>query len=42
MLVMKTLTKPSWFDTRIEKVTTVREMEHQMTGDPPGLVINSN
>ena len=40
MLVMKTLTELGRRDTRVEKATTPREMEHLMTGDPPGLVIN--
>ena len=40
MLVMKTLTELGRRDIRVEKVTTPREMEHLMTGDPPGLVIN--
>ena len=40
MLVMRTLTELGRRDTRVEKVTTPREMEYLMTGDPPGLVIN--
>jgi len=42
MLVMKTLTELGHRDTRVEKVTTPREMEHLMSGDPPGLVINGH
>ncbi|CAG0980689.1 hypothetical protein ANRL3_02113 [Anaerolineae bacterium] len=40
MLVMETLTKLGNRDARVEKITTPREMEHLMAGDPPGLVIN--
>jgi len=40
MLVMKTLTELGIREARVEKVTTPREMEHLMSGDPPGLVIN--
>ncbi|MCL4396467.1 MAG: thioredoxin family protein [Chloroflexi bacterium] len=37
---MKTLTELGRRDTRVEKVTTPREMERLMTGDPPGLAID--
>lgn len=40
MLVMQALTELGISDARVEKVTTPREMEKLMTGDPPGLVIN--
>jgi hypothetical protein len=40
MLVMQTLTELGIRDARLEKITTPREMERLMTGDPPGLVIN--
>lgn len=40
MLVIKTLTELDMRDAHVEKITTPREMEHLMTGDPPGLVIN--
>ena len=39
-LVMQTLTELGIQDARVEKVTTPREMERLMSGDPPGLVIN--
>ncbi len=42
MLVMKTLTELGRLDTRVEKVTTPRELENLMTGDPPGLVIDGH
>lgn len=40
MLVMETLTELGVRDARVEKVTTPREMERLMSGDPPGLVMN--
>lgn len=40
MLVMETLTELGIHDARVEKITTPREMERLMEGDPPGLVIN--
>ncbi|MBI5649802.1 MAG: thioredoxin family protein [Chloroflexi bacterium] len=40
MLVMQTLTELDIRDARVEKITTPREMERLMAGDPPGLVIN--
>ena len=40
MLVMEALSELGWRDAQVEKVTTPREMERLMTGDPPGLVIN--
>ena len=40
MLVMETLTELGLREARVEKITTPREMEHLMAGDPPGLVIN--
>lgn len=40
MLVMQTLTELSVREARVEKVTTPRELERAMTGDPPGLLIN--
>ena len=41
VLVMQALTELGVRDARFEKITTPREMERLMTGDPPGLVINS-
>ncbi len=40
MLVMQTLTELGIRDARVEKITTPREMDRLMAGDPPGLVIN--
>jgi hypothetical protein len=40
MLVLQTLTDLGIRDARVEKVTTPREMERLMSGEPPGLVIN--
>ncbi len=40
VLVMETLTELGMRDAQIEKITAIRDMEHLMTGDPPGLVIN--
>ncbi len=40
MLVMDTLTELGLREARVEKITTPRELERAMTGDPPGLLIN--
>ena len=40
MLVMDALTQLGIRDAHIEKITTPREMEHLMSGEPPGLAIN--
>ena len=40
VLVMQTLTELGIRDAHVEKITTPREIEKQMTGDPPGLMIN--
>jgi hypothetical protein len=40
VLVLQTLTELGIHDARVEKITTPREMERWMTGEPPGLVIN--
>ncbi len=40
MLVMQTLTELGIRDARVEKITTPREMERLMSGDPPGLLID--
>jgi hypothetical protein len=40
VLAMETLTELGIRDARVEKITTPREMEHLMSGDPPGLVID--
>ncbi len=40
MLVMDALSELGSRDARVEKITTPREMERLMTGDPPGLTIN--
>ena len=40
MLVQQTLTDLGIQDARVEKVTTPREMERLMAGEPPGLVID--
>jgi Thioredoxin domain len=40
MLAMETLSELGWREARVQKITTPREMERLMTGDPPGLVIN--
>ena len=42
MLVMQALTELGIREARVEKITTPREMERRMTGDPPGLVINEH
>lgn len=42
MLVMQTLTELGMHDARVEKITTPREMERLMSGDPPGLVIDEH
>jgi hypothetical protein len=39
MLVMQVLTELGIRDARVEKITTPREMERLMAGDPPGLAI---
>lgn len=41
LVVMETLTELGIRDARIEKITAPREMERLMSGDPPGLVINT-
>jgi hypothetical protein len=38
--VMEALTELGMRDARVEKITTPREMERLMTGEPPGLVVN--
>ena len=38
--VMQALTGLGMRDARVEKITTPREMERLMTGEPPGLVID--
>ena len=40
MLVMQTLPELGIREAHVEKITTPREMERLMSGDPPGLVIN--
>ncbi len=40
MIVMQALTDLGVREARVEKVSTPREMERLMTGNPPGLVIN--
>ncbi len=40
MLVMEVLTELGLREARVEKITTPRELERALTGDPPGLVIN--
>ncbi len=40
MLVFETLTELGLRDAHVEKISTPREMERLMLGDPPGLVIN--
>ncbi len=40
MLVMQTLGELGIREAAVEKITGDREMEHYLTGDPPGLVIN--
>ncbi len=42
MLVMQTLTELGIRDARVEKITTPREMERLMSGDPPGLAIDEH
>lgn len=39
-LVVQTLTELGIQDARVEKITTPREMERLMSGEPPGLIIN--
>jgi hypothetical protein len=40
VLVMQTLTELGLREARVVKVTTPRELERAMIGDPPGLLIN--
>ncbi len=40
MLVMEVLTELGLREARVEKITTPRELERALTGDPPGLAIN--
>jgi hypothetical protein len=40
MRVMEALSDLGFRDARLEKITTPREMERLMMGDPPGLVID--
>lgn len=40
MSVMKVLKEMEVHDAITEKVATVREIEHRLIGDPPGLVVN--
>ena len=40
MLVLQTLTDLGLREARVEKITTPREMERLMSGEPPGLVID--
>ena len=40
MLVMQTLTELGIREAQVEKITTPREIEHLMSGEPPGLVVN--
>ncbi len=40
MLVFETLTELGLRDVHVEKISTPREVESLMPGDPPGLVIN--
>lgn len=40
MLVTQALIELGVQNARVEKVTTPRERERLMTGDPPGIVIN--
>jgi hypothetical protein len=42
LLVMQTLTELGIRDARVEKITTPREMERLMSGDPPGLAIDEH
>ena len=40
LLVMQVLTDMGVRDATVEKVAAERQMEHYLTGEPPGLVIN--
>ncbi len=40
MLVMEVLTELGQREAHVEKITTPRELERAMIGEPPGLVIN--
>ncbi len=40
VVVMQVLTELGFHDVQVEKVSTLREMERLMSGDPPGLVID--
>ena len=40
MLVMQTLTELGIREAQVEKITTPREIENLMSGEPPGLVVN--
>jgi hypothetical protein len=40
VLVIQTLGELGIHEATVEKVTVYREMEHYLTGAPPGLVIN--
>lgn len=40
MAVLGTLTELGIRDVRVEKITTPRELERLMSGEPPGLVID--
>lgn len=40
MAVLETLTELGIRDVRVEKITTPRELERLMSGEPPGLVID--
>ena len=39
MLVMQVLTELGLREARVAKITTPRELERAMTGEPPGLMI---
>ncbi len=40
MLVMETLTELGLREAHVEKITTPRELEQALTGDPPGLLMD--
>ncbi len=40
ILVMDTLTELGLREARVDKVTISKEIEHELTGDPPGLIID--
>ncbi len=40
MRVMEVLTELGLREARVEKITTPRELERALNGDPPGLTIN--